>query len=287
MYKFSENKYLFQIYLLLVFMVAFVCSPLLYASGLVSPTLKIVPSRIELLIEPRGREVQSINISNYGNEEVALVAHTHDWDIGEKGSLVLLESGKVSRTASAWLRFNPRKFSIPSGKTQVIRFAVSLPPEVEPGEYRTAIVLETKERYEMEDNIFFRPVFALLVYVNVPEVQRRGEIKGLKVSTDSNDNYLIEGEIVSTGNAHLRIEGVLNLKDEEGLIVDSKLLGNRVILPGREEPFRVVIDEKIISGKYIAEVIWKYLPAFYMKGELGEYPSDEKELIKKIKIKVE
>ncbi|HLV10127.1 MAG TPA: hypothetical protein VKY40_07960 [Halanaerobiales bacterium] len=287
MCKFRKKKYLLKINFFLVCVLAFICSPILEASGPVSPALKIIPSRVELLIEPRGREVQSINISNYGTEELTLTAHTSDWNIDETGKLVLLEQGDSERSASAWLRFNPREFSIPSGKTQIIRFSVSLPPEVEPGEYRMAVVLETKERYEVEENIFYRPVYALLVYINVPEVERRGEVKELKIIEESKGNYLLEGEIASSGNAHLRVEGIFNLKDEEGLIVNSKMLGKRVVLPGKKEAFQILIDEEISSGEYTAEIIWKYQPAFYMKGKLAEYPSGERELIKKIKFKLE
>lgn len=251
-----------------------------------SPMVEIIPSRFELLVEPRERSIQSIVISNHGKEELTLIASSRDWDMGQTDSLILFDAATTPRSASNWLRFNPRRFTIPSGKTQIIRFAVTAPPQLEAGEYRTAIVLETKEEYEIKDNYYYQPIFAVLVYVNVPEVKRVGELDEIVVTLDDQGNYILNGKLYSTGNAHLRTEGEFLLRDSKGLIVKRERLGKQVVLPGKNIKFKINLGKKLDSGEYQGEILWRYIPAFYLEDQSSEYNKVETELIKKVKITI-
>lgn len=251
-----------------------------------SPMVEITPSRFELLIEPRGRSTQMISISNHGQKNLTLIATCSDWDIDETDSLVLLDEVTTSRSASNWLRFNPRQFTIPAGETQIIRFAVTVPPQIAGGEYRTAIVLKTKEKYQLNANNYYQPIFAILVYVNIPEVNRVGELADLIVTIDDQKNYILNGKLSSQGNAHVRAEGEFVLKDVNGLKILQERIGKRVVLPGKHIDFRLNLGNDLKSGEYQGEVFWRYIPAFYLEDDLSEYNLTEKELSKQIKFTI-
>lgn len=245
-----------------------------------SPTIEIVPSRFEVLVEPRGQNVQSMKISNLGKENVTMAARTSDWDMGEDDRLILKEPGTTPNSASDWIRFNPKQFTIGPGQTQFIRFSVSVPPNIEPGEYRTSLVLVTEEKYQMKENFYYKPSFAILVYVNVPKIQRKGELKDVKVSVDEKGTYSLEGKILSLGNAHLRLSGEYFLYNSEGKEIKNEQFGKALVLPGRADLFKVVLGGDLKPGAYRVKLIWYYLPAFYMEGKLDEYPLNEKGLVK-------
>lgn len=245
-----------------------------------SPTIEIVPSRFEILVEPRGQNVQSLKISNLGKEPITMIATTHDWDMGEDERLLLKDPGTTEKSASEWIRFNPKQFTVQPGQTQFIRFSISVPPNVQPGEYRTSLVLVTEEKFEMKENFFFKPSFAILVYVNVPKIQRKGQLSDVKVTVDDKNTYALEGKIVSLGNAHVRLNGEYFLYNSEGKEIKNEQFGKALLLPGREDLFKVILGADLKPGAYRLKLIWHYLPAFYMDGKLDEYPVNEKGLVK-------
>lgn len=245
-----------------------------------TPVIEITPSRYELLVEPRGQSVQSMKISNLGSEEMSFTAVTHDWDMSPDGSLLLLDSGSTSQSASNWIRFNPKKFTIGGSQSQFIRFSVSVPPNVQPGEYRTALVLTPETRLEMKKGLYVQPTFAILVYVNVPEIRRNGEMQEVKITVDESSTYFLEGQIRSKGNAHLRLTGEYFLINEEGREIQNQQIGKILILPGRTDSFKISLGKNLTPGKYKVKLIWHYLPAFYMEGKLDEYSVTEQGMVK-------
>lgn len=271
----------------LVMLILYIAFFMVYLpSSASSPMVEITPSRFELLVEPREKSIQTISIVNHGQEELTLIATCRDWDMDETDSLILLDAVSTQRSASNWLRFNPRQFTIPAGEAQIIRFAVTLPPQIAAGEYRTAIVLETKEEFELSDSFYYQPIFAILVYVNVPEVKRIGRLSEITVKIDDQDNYLLHGRLSSAGNAHVRAEGEFILRDEQGLIVKKEKLGKRVILPGKNLDFQLNLGNDLLKGEYQGEILWRYIPAFYLEDDVNEYQIDQKELRQKVKFTI-
>ncbi len=249
------------------------------------PQFSITPSRFEILLEPRSRTIQTITICNSGTEELNLTALTQDWELDEKGKLVLLEPATSARSASNWLRFNPKNIKVGPEKEQIIRFAVTAPPEVEPGEYRTAILLTTDETFTAEAELNIRPQFAILLYINIPAIKRRGVIENLEISTDDTGTYLARGEIMATGNAHLRVTGAYSLQNNDGQEVKTELLDKKVILPGQSDSFSLQLGV-LEKGTYKLQLSWYYISAYYMEGELNEYPDGGEALVKEFEFEV-
>lgn len=251
-----------------------------------TPQLIIEPSRFELLVRPREKSIQAVKVTNCGQEPLTLIAATRDWGMNDSGGLVLNEPVSIRESASGWLRFNPGRFTIPPGETQYIRFAVSVPPGVEAGEYRTGLVLTTEDRYKMEEEFYFQPSFALLVYVNVPVIEREGDIENIKYYSDDKGNDCLEGDIYSLGNAHVRLTGEYFIEDKDKRIVKNGLIGKMVILSGHKQSFKINLDDELQPGKYRANITWQYLSAYYMEGSLDEYPEGEKELVEDLSFTV-
>ena len=250
------------------------------------PQFQIRPSRFELFLKSRQRNIETIKIKNMGEKTLKLVATAKDWDIDSKGDLKLKEGETTPRSASNWIRFNPKKIKVEPGKTQFVRFSITVPPNVEPGEYRTTILLTAQKKFTSpKAQIQIQPQFATLVYTNIPEVIRKGEIKGVKIEVDKK-NYYAKGNIYSKGNAHLRITGEYILKNSKDEKVITGDMGKKVILAGDEDQFIADLG-KLEKGSYNLELIWHYIPAFYMKGKIDEYPGEEENLVKKYKFSVD
>ncbi len=249
------------------------------------PQFRVSPSRFEILLEPRARTIQTINISNSGMDELNLTALAQDWDVDKNGDLVLMEPATSPRSASNWIRFNPKSIKVEPEKEQVIRFAVTAPPDVEPGEYRTAILLTSEETFTSDAEINIRPQFAILLYINIPEVKRTGEIEKVEISVNDEGMYFAKGDIKSTGNAHIRITGEYSLQNNRGQEVSGSVLDKKVILPGNKDDFNINLGA-LEKGTYKLNCSWYYIPAFYMEGELYEYPTGGEALVKEFEFEV-
>jgi hypothetical protein len=270
----------------LVLIIMFLCIVIINMSIKAAlPQFKISPSRFEILLEPQARTIQTINISNAGIDVLNLTALTQDWDVNENGDLVLKEPVTSTRSASNWIRFNPKNIKAEPGKEQVIRFAVTAPPDVEPGEYRTAILLTFEETFTSEAEINIRPQFAILLYINIPEVNRTGEIEKAEISVNDEGMYFARGDIKSTGNAHIRITGEYVLQNNSGQEVSSDVLDKKVILPGNKDGFSINLGP-LEKGTYKLKCSWHYISAFYMEGELDEYSAGGAALVKEFEFEI-
>ena len=247
-----------------------------------SAAIEINPSRFELLLAPQGKSVQSMKITNRGKEPVTFTVEAKDWDLPGGSNPTFAEPAPRNQSASAWLRFNPRQFTVAPGETQYVRFSMTVPPNCQPGEYRTALLLTTEQEYSMQDGIYYKPTFAVLIYANLPKITRAGEMTGLKLLTSENGNHTIAGEIRSTGNAHLRLSGQYSIENSSGAIITEGALTRKVILPDRSDSFAIALDQNLPSGKYKIKVIWNYVPAIYMEGKLNEYPLGQKSLTQEL-----
>lgn len=255
-------------------------------AGPTSPAVELTPSRFELLLEPRGKSMQSLKVTNLGTAPITFTAETKDWDLNQSGSPAFFDPGPRDRSASTWIRFNPRQFTVAPGETQYIRFSVTAPPSLQPGEYRTSIVLTTAEQYLLQDGFYYKPNFAILIYINIPQITRRGEFGEVKVITGPDGTRSIQGEIRSTGNAHLRLSGQYQVENAAGTLVKEGELPRKVILPGRLDLFRFELSKNLAPGKYKVRITWNYIPAAYLEGKLTEYPTGQKSLVKELSITI-
>lgn len=276
-----QSKFILGFFIMVITLPVF--SGILLAAA---PAIQILPSRFEILLEPRGKNMQAIKITNHSNEPINLTAITQDWELNEDGSIILMDAGTIPESASGWLRFNPRRFTVPAGKIQIIRFAVTAPPNAKPGEYRTSLVLVTENSYEMKDGFNYRPKFVIPVYINIPEIKRGGELNEVKIKLNEMGDYTVEGILYSAGNAHLRVAGEYFFINEEGETVKTGNLGKKVILPDHKERFKIDLGSEFDKGAYIFKLIWRYIPAFYLEGKLDEYPEGQEAIINELEFKV-
>ncbi len=260
------NKYLLCFALIFIFI--FLISSLTFAY---TPNFQIKPSRFELLLGPRERTIETINIINEGEKKINFSLKSRDWQLTKTGDIDLMEPSALPRSASNWLRFNPKNIEISPGESQVVRFSIAVPPKVESGEYRTAILLSTEKKFAEDLKINIKPQFAILVYVNIPDIKRYGKIKNIEVKANEYGEYKLGGKVDSLGNAHLRITGSYVLKNKEDEIIKEKELKKMVIPAGGSEKFGDNMGF-LSPGKYNLKIDWFYIPALYMDGNYDEFP---------------
>ena len=278
----SINRKLIIFFVVILFVLIFINT----SSKAALPHFQIKPSRFEILLNPRQRNIQTIRIDNMGEKPLKLIATTKDWNMDSKGDLNLMEPASTARSASNWLRFNPKKINIEPGQSQLIRFSVTAPPDNQSGEYRTAILITAQEEVTTSSaRVKIQPQFATLVYLNIPEVIRKGEIKDVKIKANE-EKYSFKGNVYSQGNAHLRMTGEYILKNSAGMKIHTGKLRKKVILPGNKDQFKADFGQ-LEKGDYKLKLIWHYIPAFYMEGEFNEYPVGKESLIKEYEFSVE
>jgi hypothetical protein len=102
--------------------------------------INLYPKRVVIQDRQRIATVGLFNRSSaQGNYEIVL----NDMMMTPAGTIVELDSVKDEaqrarvRTASALLRWSPRRIALPSNEAQTIRIMARIPPDLPPGEYRT------------------------------------------------------------------------------------------------------------------------------------------------------
>lgn len=248
--------------------------------------LHITPSRFEILTDPGRTSYHSIQLTNHGQKPLDLKVGALDWDLDENQKLILKEPQSLKNSASNWFRFNPRNFSIESGQDQILRFSVTPPPNAKPGEYRTCLYLYTDQTFTMENGVSFTPTFVVVMYINIPDIRRQGELGDLSL-LESEEGLYLEGQIYSTGNAHIRLAGNYTIKDEKGTVIAEDKLSQKVVLTGGKQKYCIPLGKDLNSGDYKITINWDYIPAFYMKGELNEYSDNQRGLDKEFSFTIE
>lgn len=168
------------------------------------PMIAVSPSRFELELGSTP-SVESLRVFNFGKKPVEVQVNLATWDLDEQNQVRLVEPNEQS--LDQWIVINPLRFSVPSGKSQSVRFSIRPRIRPEPGEHRAMIyfdqVLPEASRDE-QMRVKFR--VGVAIYGTVGEVKRSGVLHS--VDLEQGSNPVRAGlQISSVGTAHVRIDG--------------------------------------------------------------------------------
>src|SRR5438034_1135997 len=122
---------------------------LIFATAANSQTagLGIHPGRLEIQMQPGTQKTVSFEIESPPADQPVsgrLLLSLTDWNIKQDGSLEFFEAGSQAISSAKWIEFSPSALTISSGRKQMVRVTVTLPPDVKSGEYRTGMFIQER-----------------------------------------------------------------------------------------------------------------------------------------------
>jgi len=235
----------------------------------------VVPARFELVGKPGqiSRQVLDIGNDNAVGEEFSI--KTADWLLTRTGGVEFETNQLAKNSCRPWVQIERMTVKLPPAGKRRFRFEVHVPADAPPQECRFALLIESASDVAptvTAGNVRF-PIagrIGVIVYVRIGDVAPRLQIDGIRL--DRVNGLLTPViDVHNTGNAHGRLEGVL-----EGTALGGKRmefsLSSAPILPGEKRTLVASVNDTEAGKKP------EWQPPLKLKGDIewrgGKWPVD-------------
>jgi len=234
----------------------------------------VSPARFEIELTEQPVS-ESLRVFNLGDEEVSLEVSVYPWTLDEANRVQIVEPDEQS--LDQWMIVNPLRFSIPGGKSQVVRFSIRPRVEPEPGEHRAIIYLtqQVSESQSEETTLRVSFRFGVAIYAWAGEIRREGTLNSVTLESPS-DPPAFSLDVSSRGNGHVRMTGQYGVwqadqfpgegetSQLEGLgsdgaippeeILETGFLPSKPVLPGSQRILRLQLERSLAPGDYFLDL---------------------------------
>jgi hypothetical protein len=151
---------------------------------------------------------------------------------------------------------------IDPGKDTVVRFSMTVPPEIGPGGYRTGVLFEfgpaTGDPIGRGREVMFKSRIATLIYVNIGQPAVSAELVDLR-SRAAGPQLQIVATVKNTSRRSVRTKGSLAVVNDAGQTVRDVPVPDVPLLPESEREVMIVVvdpDKQAVlaAGDYRVEL---------------------------------
>lgn len=237
--------------LFLVFIFLFI-----FWSSTIFANVRVEPSRFIFNLDWGQRTTGAITVTNNSQRALDLYANYYDWDLDEEENMNIYDPGTLKYSLNGLLRFNPRKFTLEPGQSQLVRFTVSLPENNKENkdllEKRGIIFFEQEDYIETEEAIgtTVRSMIGTTLYVKPPAYEVRFHILQSMVYQPVDNVYLGALLVRNEGGVHFRSSLEYKVIDSEGKIIEEGEVPEIVILPEQERGIFFELESNYRPGEY-------------------------------------
>jgi hypothetical protein len=242
----------------------------LAASPPVVANVAAADPQIRLAVEPVGeqgsffhRSLQPgesaeliVNLANYGATTTRARTYAADvYPIINGGFGARLRDEPASGT-TLWLEYPTEVFDIEPGEAIRRTFSVTVPADVQPGEYITSIVIENEDPLASGEGVAFNQFVrsAVAVFIVVP-----GDADAAFEIGDARHSFLDGRSVVgvavdNVGDVLLRPAGSFSVTTEAGVEVHARQVAMDSVYAHSATWLEVVLDRVLAPGRYFASV---------------------------------
>jgi len=175
----------------------------------------VTPPRFEDAVKPGTTYRNVIEITNVSAQRARYTLKTADWELDANASAVFSEA-LAPGSCRPWIGIEAPEISVDGNTKRRYRFEVSVPADAPSGECRFAIMLEgNPETAKGDVPVPISGRIGVIVYLAIGDAAARFDVVGSQVET-------VEGRALpvlrlrNSGNAHGRMEGLVDGKDASG-----------------------------------------------------------------------
>lgn len=175
----------------------------------------VSPPRFEDHVEPGTTYRNVLEINNVAGSTAHFNVRTADWNLAADGN-VTFSDALAQDSCRPWVGIESAEVTLGANAKRRYRFEVAVPATAPIGECRFAIMIEgDPESVHGDVAIPVSGRIGVVVYLSVGEAAAKLEVAGQNVQmVDGHEVPVLS--IRNVGNAHGRIEGLVNGKDASG-----------------------------------------------------------------------
>ena len=220
----------------------------------------VTPSKLELVLGPGETATELVKVTNSATERVHFKVYVMDWHLSQTGEFIATPAGTGQRSASSWITFSPVEFDLGPGGVQEIRVGIKVPRDVSGG-YRSVVFFESAPSHVAGAfGVSVVSRVGVVVYVTIRGTAvKQGSIVDLSADYDSGKET-ITGRIgfENSGNVHLLLKPVAELRDGEGRKLARTELPSAVSLPESFLEIPFTWNTKLPPGEYVMLIVIDY-----------------------------
>jgi hypothetical protein len=231
------------------------------------------PPRVELSAQPGAQLNQSVLIDNpSGLSALQVTASLSDVLLQPDGKMLYLPPGSHPGSPVAWLEVNPLSLVLEPGAAQEVNYTINVPSDAEAGTYWTILFFESEApdsgRPAEGIGIHTRVRVGHIIYVDVGQVDRTGEIEGFRYQAEGSEPASsIRIMFRNTGNGLVRAAGHVELRAPAGNVLHSLEVSPTATFPGYASEIAALLPEPLESGEYLVLAVLDYGQASVVTGE--------------------
>ena len=217
----------------------------LYPEGLES-------SYFSLTIEPGESQSLTVLLGNAGSASIEARTYAAD-------AYTLINGGFGNRTEAdgqsgptKWIDYESETLQLDPAVLLDRTFSVSVPEGTEPGQYVSAIVVQTAEPIKISGSDMFQQMIlkSIAVLVTVPGPVEAGfKIGDAAVNQTAGANVL-HIAIINGGNVLVKPAGTLTIRDDSGEAVVTAPISMGSVYAGMETTLEVGLSDTLMPGSY-------------------------------------
>ncbi len=223
----------------------------------------VSPPRVVIEAHP-GDTVQGVVVVDHpGNDAPMQVdVSLSDVIVHPSGEPVYLDPGSIPQSAATWISVAPPSFTLAPKEVREIRYAVHVPQDASDGTHWAVIFFDSGPAQKQQAKgvgVKMRVRVGHVVYVNIGQITKSGEIRGVRYQPPTARNPAeIRVRFRNTGNGLMRLNGYVELRNEDGEVVARAKIDNAASLPGYEYEISGQIEAPPSSGEYLALIMLDY-----------------------------
>lgn len=207
----------------------------------------------EELVEPGEGHEFSLVLQNAGGQPLGLLIYPADVESMANGGMGVNFQDHERTEPTTWLNFPEGIVEINAGEELVQSFTVTVPEGTEPGQYVTAIGVETVDSYAVgEEGGAFRQVLrkVVAVVIIVPGPADPGFAIGEPEVLVQQGQTVLRLPIENTGNIRVRPAGTVTLTGANGNEVATGDVAMGSVYMGDTAPYELWMPTALAPGEY-------------------------------------
>lgn len=155
--------------------------------------------------------------------------------------------------ATLWIDYPTTTFDMQPGDEMKVAFTLTVPSGTPPGEYVTALAVQTADALEIPGSSTFRQILrnTVSVEITVPGQMTSGFELGVPAVLASDATLLVEIPVINTGTARIRPQGDLVLTSIDGNEASRTHVEMGSVYGGNTSSILIPLLEQMPTGDYV------------------------------------
>lgn len=225
------------------------------------PSFLIAPvgqdgSYFTVTMEPGATQELTVALGSGGETPVTALTYASDAYTLVNGGFGVKTADDPATGPTTWMDYPTEKLDLKPGERIERTFTVTVPEDTAPGQYITALSIQTAESIAVGGSDMFRQIIkkSIAVFITVPGSETPAlEIGEARVDqTETSNNLVID--VRNPGNVFLNPEGTVEMSTADGKPVLTAPIAMGPVYAGDETTLELYIPTMLAAGEYAVSV---------------------------------